>query len=312
MKIKKIVKDYATSSSGRWCNFKYDYSYFTNSVCNSCLFCYKNLPGSKLRRRSPGIAWGKEVHFNKYLFKVPITVSRYCDPFINPSVSKQSLDFAEYILKNGGMISFISPSSSLPDRLFELMEIYNDSIQYQIHVFSDDSIAGNGCRDIFAPNFCNLSGHEGNIKILSELGIKTIIKIDPIIIGVNDLLLQDIINYFKSLNCYNFILRQVFATPTLKERLSLISRRYAMLLSEQSGKYYTYTGEMYFDLVSKLVLDNTDCVFTFCQNSWMNKLVKAHKNCCQFDKAEYIFNENFNNTDKINFGSTEDDRLIKV
>jgi DNA repair photolyase len=308
----KIVKDYATTSSGKWCDLRYDYSFKSYSKCNECMFCYKHIPGVKERKRWHGIVKKKEIHFNEYLFTMPITVSRYCDPLLTESVARQSLDFCEFILDGGGMISFVSPSPNIPDRLFKLAKKYKDRFQYQVVVFTDDSMHGKGCRRILAPRFCDIRIHRENIIKLQKLGIKVIIKIDPIIIGINDTLVDSVMNYFKSIGCYNFILRQLYATDFFKEKLSLISRRIAANLSIPTGKYYTYPGELFFDVVSKIILDHKDCTITFCQNSWMNKILKSHKNCCQFDSAEFIFNDKFTNVDKINNPENPESRLIKA
>jgi hypothetical protein len=230
---------------------------------------------------------------------------------MKPTVARQSLLFTEYILENGGMISFISPSLAVPDKLFEIAEKYGDRFQYQVRVFSDTSTPGKISKNLFAPKFPEIEQHKDNIERFLAIGTKVIIKIDPIIIGINDQQVQSIISYFNSIGCYNFILRQVYSSPSLKEEISLISRRSALLLSEATSKYYTYTGEVWFDFASKIVLDNPQSVFTFCQNSWMNKLLKSHKNCCQFDSTDYIFNENFTNVDKTN-KINNGERLIKV
>lgn len=311
MKTEKIVKGYATTCSGKWCNLKYDYSPVSFHECNNCLFCYKNISGGKVRHRVAKIASSNEVHFNELLFKMPITVSRFCDPLASGFTTKESISFSEYILENGGMISFISPSSDVPEKIFEIAEKYGERFQYQIHVFSDDSFHGKTCREVFAPKFCNLSDHKDNIDRFNKIGTKVIVKIEPIIIGINDTLIDNILNYFKNIGCYNFIFRQLYSTPMLKEKISLISKRYASLLSELTGRYYTYSGEVIFDALSTVLLTHTDCTITFCQNSWMNKILKSHKNCCQFDSCDYIFNENFNYIDKVNKNSTEA-RLINV
>lgn len=308
----KIVKDYATTSSGKWCDLRYDYSFKSFGNCNGCMFCYRHIPGSKERLRWHAIAKKKEIHFNEHLFTMPITVSRFCDPLLTDAVTRQSLDFCEFILSGGGMISFVSPSSNIPDRLFQMAKKYKDRFQYQIVVFTDDSMHGRGCRRIFAPKFCDIQTHKANILKLQKLGTKVIIKIDPIIIGINDTLVSSIMDYFKSIGCYNFIFRQLYATDYLKEKLSLISRRIASNLSEVTGKYSTYNSELFFDTMAGILLNHPDCTVTFCQNEWMNRILKAHKNCCQFDSAEYKFNNNFTNVDKINNPDNPVSRLIKA
>lgn len=311
-KPKHEIRNFATKAAGRWCNFKLDYSTGTNYYCNECAFCYKS-GEKKLKKILPAtILWENEMYCNPNLFKTPITISRYCDPLKSQYIL-DSISATKFILESGGMVSFISPTTKIPDELFELAEKHGEKFQYQIRVFSSDSSTGKYARKEFCKLFPDLLNHVKNIERFNAIGTKIIVKIDPIIIGINDTMINDIIDFFKEYNIKNFIFRQLFATNYFKWRLSKISKLYSNLLTEGSHGYKTYKAEIFFDYMSNIILRNDDVSITFCQNIHMNKILGSHKNCCQFDACDIIYNPEWSDCDaNINGKLKKDDLFLKV
>jgi DNA repair photolyase len=287
-----VVRDWATNLNSVECDFRLDYSYLQYADCHGCKFCYtvgdnqhksKYLPSFKIT--------GEWQHFKERLISTPITMSRWCDPFYDKDSIYHTFKVAKFILDNGGKVIFVSPSGYIPDEVFLLAKQYADKIQYQIKVFTDDSVYGTILRNRYSPKSGNLFWHKINAKKLLDHGIKVSVKIDPIIINVNIILINNIIKEFNDIGIYSFIFKMLIATQTFKEELDLISKRNSFWLSEKHGAiYWQYPSHIVFDTLAPIILQHPESTITFCNNAYMNYILNSHNNCCQFDNADIKYN----------------------
>jgi hypothetical protein len=295
-KQRSEIRNSATTSFLQSCPFPMDYSHIINGKCNKCNYCPRLGNMNARKTRPASIVWDNEVFWNKSLFMTPITVSRQCDPWRKESII-DSLNFSKYILECGGKIIFLSPNSRVPKEIFELGNKFGNNIQYQIKAFSDDTFSGENVRYKFCSHYPLLATLKKNAKKIQEEGIKVTIKFDPIIIGINDMFISNIISEFEDIGINSFIFKQVFATNYLCEYISRFSRRYSSFLTEKTNIYHTYDNNLFIDYIGPILLKHPDSIITFCTNPTLNKLMNNHKNCCQFDNCEWMANPKWNISD---------------
>lgn len=291
---KVTKKAYITTSTGGACGLRYDYSFAINCKCLECVFCYKHLVNRPARKKYVGSLAYIERRYNKHLFSIPITVSRYCDPLYSKDSIHNSYIFCEYVLANGGSVIFKTAIPNIPDKFLQLFEKYSDKVQLQIRLFATNTVYGN----IIMSEYCNnFSTFDKFIDVIDNTSCDKAIVIDPLIIGINDNQVLQIVKHALDYDIKKIIIKQLFSTPYFKTKLSFVSKRYAaLLLQNVSCNYSTYDNLDIIDSLSTVIeyCNVHDIKLSFCQNATLNKLLGIGHNCCLNDNVKYvIYSNNF-------------------
>ena len=269
---------YVLNYSNDHCVFNVDYSPYIGHECNSCDFCYSKCSDfiSSRQYLSNKLFSGASVSKIEY----PITIGRYHDIFRNHYMVNNVMKFLNEVLKDGTYVIVIIMNSNIPKEFIELCRKYKELITLQIKIFTDDSFYGNSLRQLFAPKFPSYLSFDNIINELKD-DIDISIRIDPIILNINTDMIDNIVCHFKNIGIGKFILKTVCATTSFKNKISLISRRYASLLNDGDDRYYIYTSDVIFDKLNNIILKYKDVSFSFCENKVLNKILGKENNCCQ-------------------------------
>lgn len=285
-------KNYATISSlNSICSFRKDFSYCMNSKCLGCKFCHKELAlPPRQKYRSFGLL-DIELLYNKSSIEVPLTISKYCEPFATKGSIRNSLGMMTSILEKGGQVILRTSLSDIPSRVFWLMKEYPKDIMLQLRVLTSDSNLGIETRKDLAPKLPLFEDMLNLGKKVSALGVDVALFVDPLIIGVND---SDLIHFIKALSgtsINKIIVKQLFSTQKFKDYLSSIVPRYASYLSEPVGEYFTYeTFTLIKELYSALELaEECNIKLSICSNKEFSSLLGYENNCCLFDNANAVY-----------------------
>ncbi len=292
-----MSKNYATSSSlNSVCVFRKDYSFCVNGSCLGCKFCYKDLtPKPPVKYRTAGLL-DIELDYNDSALKVPLTVSRYCDPFYNESAIKNSLYVMEKILRNNGQIILRTAISNIPDEAIDLIKEFPTNVQFQMRVFTGDTAVGIQLREDLAPGFSSFRAIFEKGLQLADLGVDTTLFVDPLILGVNN---SDLFYFIKAVSktkINKIVIKQLFSTPNFKNYLQGFVPRYASLLDKKVGEYYTYdTLELSKSLLPLFEhADSKNVNISVCSNKSLAILLETSENCCLFDNANAIYKSKSN------------------
>lgn len=265
-----MSKNYATTTSCTACPFKKDYSYYVNSKCLDCKFCYRN--GNPKRRQASLLL--KEAELNSNLFKAPITISKYCDPFYDKWSTENSLKAIEIIQNNGGQIILRTSRNSL---LSKIEDTRNIELQCRtITSFENDNI-----RAILAPGF--------ESPFVDERFSNFSFFFDPLMIGVND---KDLLRLIASKKSKKIIIRQLFATSYFKEYLSTVAgKRWSSILTQNINGYWTYDNTLLLAAVSHIIeyAIQQNVQISFCGNPTLNQIIGLDVNCCLINNPIGIF-----------------------
>lgn len=269
---------YVLNYSNNHCIFNVDYSPYIGHECNSCDFCYSKSSDFVSSRQylSNKLFSGNSVSKIEH----PITIGRYHDIFRNHYMVNHIMKFLEEVLKDGIYVIIIIMNSNVPREFIELCKKYKDLITLQIKVFTDDSFYGNSLKKLFAPKFPLYTSFDSVIMELKNY-IDISIRIDPIILNINTDMIDNIICHFKDIGINKIILKTICATTSFKNKISLISRRYASLLNDGDDRYFIYTSDIVFDKLNNIILKYKDVSFSFCENKVLNKILGKENNCCQ-------------------------------
>lgn len=285
-------KIYCTSTVlSNSCMLPKDYSYATNAKCLECKFCYKLTHDQKERLHLSKYI-EEESRYSENLYLAPILISRYCEPFLNPTYIKHSLFVAQKMIDNGSQVIFRTDGSNLHnDEIITFLKSNNKNVQVQLRVFNDHStLSGKYIKDTLCPNMALLSnGTIYDILILKKHGVDITLLIDPYIIGVNDIDIKRLVESFNNLGIKKVIIKQLFATEYFTNYLStMIDRKFTSLLKCQVGRYKTYDT---LDLLESLApLFEFACPrmidISFCMNKELNEIIgMKYNNCCMFENA---------------------------
>jgi hypothetical protein len=269
---------YILNYSNSHCNINLDYSPYIGHACNECDFCYSKCIDIVQSRQY----LSNKIFVGNSISKIdsPITIGRYHDIFRNNYMINNILLFLNEVLSTGHKVIIIISNSNIPDAFLDICSKYKDQILIHIKIFSDDSIYGTSLRKLFAPKFNEMNSFD-NFIVTSNLNIA--IKIDPIILNINSDMIDNIVTHFKSIGVKKFILKTICATNSFKNKISLISRRYASLLSDGDDRYFIYPSDIIFDTLNSVIIKHDDVSFSFCENKILNKILGKDNNCCQID-----------------------------
>lgn len=290
--MKNNQKNYATSSScNRSCYFRKDYSYYVNHHCLGCKFCYnRTTPRHRPKYRTAGLL-DIEVLYNDSVLKVPVTVSRYCDPLFSKTSEKNSIEFIEKILSRGGQIIFRTAKHSIPDKIYKIAEEYKDNFMYQGRIFLPTSKTHDIILKDMAPGFSKLNKILECTDIFNSIGNDTALFLDPFIVGINDVCFNDILDQASG-HINKITIRQLFATSFFKEYLRTISRRLSNPLDVSIGQYYTYDNILLFEKISEIVKyikrNKIDINLAICNNVQLDSIFNKY-NCCMFSNANAVY-----------------------
>lgn len=293
-----ITKTYCTTSSNnQTCYFRRDYSYYVNGFCLRCRFCYAEL---KTRQKSKWY-WSelidRELIFNPDLLYVPITVSRYIEPFKNAFFTANAQKFIKYILEHKGQV-IIKTCKEIPESVMEIISPYKDKLMIQLGIFAHDTNLGNNLYKELSPHRPLPTEVYKNAETLVKEGFNVAFSFSPYIIRLNDKDLINVANTADSIGINKIIIKQLFCTDKFRDFLSSrgLNNNIVKLLSQEYKNYTTYNNidlleSLYYSL-SKVKNKNT--VFSMCSNKYINSILNNHSNCCLFDNPNGIYNLSIN------------------
>jgi DNA repair photolyase len=292
-----VQKNYATTSScNHTCLFRKDYSYVVNGKCLECKFCYNKVDGLNRKHRSSAL-FDIELDWNDSALKVPVTVSRYCDPLHSNTSIKNSIYVIKKILENNGQVIFRTAMHVIPEELYELATTYKDNFMFQGRIFSMDTSLSMALCKTFAPGFSEFKDMINTTIRFKEIGVETSIFMDPFIIGINDGYINDILDSLAANDISKITIRQLFATDFFKSALMQFIPRYSNLLCQKIGDYWTYSNS---DLIYSILLideyikrNNYNIRFSICNNSEIRDMC-GESNCCLFDNANAVYESSGN------------------
>jgi DNA repair photolyase len=285
-------KNYATlSSCNHTCLFRKDYSYVINGKCLDCKFCYNKVEGLNRKHRSSALL-DIELEWNDSALKVPITVSRYCDPLYSETSTKNSIYVIKKVLSNNGQVIFRTAKHEIPDEIYDLAKEYKDDFMFQGRVFSNDTNLSQILCNTFCPNFSKFTDMLDTIIKFKDIGVDVSVFLDPYILGINEGFVYEMIDRLADKRIGNITIKQLFATDFFKSILTQFIPRYSALLSQKVGDYWTYQNR---DLVYPLMLikryikdHKYDINFSVCNNSEIRDAI-GDENCCLFSKANAVY-----------------------
>lgn len=290
-------KNYATvSSCNDTCYFRKDYSYMMNGKCLDCKFCYSKVEGLNKKARSSSL-FDIELEWNDSALKVPVTISRYCDPLYNNTAIKNSIYVMKKILENNGQVIFRTAIHEIPEEIWDLAKEHKDNFMFQGRVFTYDSKLSYALAKAFAPGFSRFSDMLQTMVRFKDLGVETVMYVDPLILGVNEGYVTNMVDDAARVGIKKILIRQLFATDYFKDMLTQFMPRYSSMLSQQLGDYWTYRNE---DLLIPIYVlreyierEEYDIELSLCNNAEIRDLI-CEKNCCLFDKARAVYTSSGN------------------
>lgn len=265
------------------CYHPRDYSYRTNpSTCLECEHCYnKTLKIDKERRRSPIYLNTDELAWNPNLFKEPIIISRFSEPFIDGAQSDASIKAADIIIEQGGKFIFRT-ALDLPSRAVSLLAENKNNSQLQLKFITD--ISGDNIRQELSKKFNTASKQlENGSSLIKNYDIDTVAIFDPFIIGVNDLNCKLLIKELAKNGITKLIIKQLFATDRFIMYLRpRIDRAYTFMLNNFTSGYWTYDNIIFLKYLVPVLeeCEKYKINVSICSNKMCNDLVFG-KNCCQ-------------------------------
>ena len=267
-----------------FCPCAYSYSYSVNGDCLDCSFCYKksnNLNHKRLQAKN------LEKFITDDILQVPIIISTSCDPMYSEYVKNESYKVAKYILENNGKIIYKSAIAPIDARIHELASEYKDHFLYQPRFMSSNDLMGETIRKNLSQEFSSSDVLIDEIIKFKDHGCQIVPIFDPVILHINDTMVQKIINHIKSIGIYKIILKQLFATNSFRSELLLYNPDAYKDLCIKVGNYYTYDSVHLIEHLSSIFYDENISI-SFCSNNHLNKILNKN-NCCQFENHEIFY-----------------------
>lgn len=292
--MSKPVRSYATSQAGnKTCFFKCDYSFFHNHQCLGCKFCYRLISTPYPPKRiSPGYIESEKTS-NKHLYKVPITVSRYCEPFLNELFTKNSLHVIVNILENNGQVIIRTSQANLPEEIYSLIDKYKEKIMLQFKVAFHTSISASVLKKELCPGYSSWSDIKKTIEKLDTKHIA--ILFDPYMIGLNSQSdINNVVIDMAALGLEKLIVSQLFSTYHYRSYLLNTNREIGLKLQESVGDYFTYDNiSLLLSLLPTIELCNKHNInLSMCNNKHINQVLGLSTNCCLFDNPDNMYDPN--------------------
>jgi hypothetical protein len=219
---------------------------------------------------------------SRCLNKAPTTVSRYCEPFSNDFATRRTVHVLDAIGACSGQAIIRTSKILLPEINCEAM--------IQGKIFTGNSLVSNIIRNEIAPGFVSAKTMLNMLSKYTLEGRETAVYFKPLIFGVNENDLLELISSVQDYGVNKIVIRQLFATECFRSYLSFfISNRDVRLLTEQVRDYYTYDN---FDLLNKLYnvfneAEKRGVLLSFCGNEYLNKLICKANNCCLYEGARH-------------------------
>lgn len=289
-----MQKIYATSTViSNTCMIPKDYSYSTNGKCLECKFCTKLTDDHKERLHLSRYI-EEEAKYSENLYLAPILISRYCEPFLNETYIRHSLHVAQSMIGNGSQVIFRTNGINLehPD-VVNFLKSNRTNVQVQLKVFIGDTLTGNQIREVLCPNRLVASESLRLLSKLIENNVDAALLIDPYIIGINDADVLMLIKAGSRLGLKKVIIKQLFATEYFVRYLStMVDKRLISLLSEQVGKFKTYSNLALLPSLKDLieVTDVEGIDVSFCMNKEINQVLGIrYNNCCMLDNPVGVY-----------------------
>lgn len=260
-----------------------DYSPYLNHECNSCEFCYNKIAGLNQSRQY----FSKKIFSGKYVSKINnhITVGKYHDIFRNNYMINNVNMFLVEALSTGHKVTAIITSNKINNTFLDICRKYNKNISIQIKVSYDNTLYGESFRNLFSKKLPPMEEFGDLILKLLNTGVSISIRIDPVILNVNSNMIPNIVNYFNKYGIHNYILKPLVSTHYFKNKILLISRRYASLLNDVHDNYCLYMSDTIFDNIASIIceIDKKNNI-TFCENNYLNNILGCTDNCCHINR----------------------------
>jgi DNA repair photolyase len=293
-----ITKNFSTQTiETSACWFRRDYSYRTNpNTCLECEFCYKYATGDPERRRSSSYIDTNEKFHSKTIFKTPVVISRFCEPFVDGAGCEASINVAEKCLANNCQF-IIKTALSVPEKLVNIMSDNKDKAYCQLRFVGSDSVIGMFVTNELAPKFLKPSDQLEQCSKMVKLGINTAALIDPFIIGVNDINSRDLVKQIAATGVKKLIVKQLFSTDRFLQFLKLrVDRKYTSLLCDNTSGYWTYDSYKFLYYLYPVLeeCEKYGIKLSTCSNRTINELICGDSNCCQLENPMGYYDKNGN------------------
>lgn len=283
-----MTKNFSTQTvNTSACWFRRDYSYRTNpTTCLGCEFCYKYATDDPERRRSSSYIDTSEKFHSPTIFKTPVVISRFCEPFVDGAGTQASIDVAKKCIENNSQF-IIKTALDIPDEVVNLLVDNKNDSAVQLRFIGADNIIGGYVANTLAPKFLSPANQLSQAGRLVRLGIDVAALVDPFIIGVNDINCKDLVRQLSDFGVKKMIVKQLFASTRFMAFLALrVDKKYINKLCVQTSGYRTYdNADFLFHLFPVLEeCSKYGIQLSTCSNRTVNELVCGDRNCCQFVK----------------------------
>ena len=290
-----LTKNFSTQtveSSSCW--FRRDYSYRTNpTTCLKCEFCYKHSTGDPERRRSASYIDKNEAFHSKTIFKTPVIISRFCEPFTDGASTDASVVVAEKCIENNCQFIF-KTALELPSKAVNLLKDNKKNSQCQLRFVSSETKSGSQIAQLLSPGFIHANDQLYQAEMLVKAGVDVVAIFDPFIIGVNDMHLKRLVYHLYGNGVKKLVIKQLFATEYFLQYLKFrIDRRFTNLLGISTSGYWTYSNLDYLTALFPILEACSECKISvsLCSNRAVNEIVYGNENCCQFDNPIGFYNK---------------------
>ena len=194
----------------------------TSSCVHRCVYCYSCGYSS---RPSEGIVVVYSNLFEKLKKELPrkrkLPKTVYFCPSSDlfqpiPEILQTGYDIIEYLLFQSINVAFVT-KGIIPDRFFGLFQKNFERVQAQVGLISTDK----NVLSLFEPNAATPEVRLEQIRKLSDIGIKTTVRLDPIIPGVtdDDETLQRVCESVAAAGVKNIAASVLFLRPAIKESM---------------------------------------------------------------------------------------------
>lgn len=277
--VYRLIKNSSHCYSG------WDYSTYHHFKCLGCSFCYTKAFGydkvknsDRLMKVMP-LAEAKKLQ-KKYM--KPITIGKYTDVFFNGMIARGIKGFIETALPYKNKVVVHLMRDWLPEWFFEYCVKYKDQISVCLVMFSDDTKDGKMLSSIFAKKRGRWHKKIALILRLQSMGITVTVKFDPVIIGLNEDIIDNMITELEKIGVNKFIFKPLCSTKYFLDKLSMVSSRLASMLTVTNDEelFYHYPTDTVIDCLFPIILKHPDSSFSFCENKYLNEILGI-TNCCQ-------------------------------
>ena len=197
----------------------------TNGCPNRCVYCYAQCYG-----HHPG--WGKIIFYSNTLEllkeELPkkrqtpelVYFSTASEPFLPVEPILKDLHDIMEILFHHGVFILVSTKCVIPDSFIELFSRNPDKVHIQVGMTTPDD----GIRRLLEPNAADVPERLDNLKRLIHSGIRTELRMDPLVPGLTDTLdsFMSLLGKMAELKVKNAVASYLFMRPGIEapKRLS--------------------------------------------------------------------------------------------